>query len=175
MKNGGLELAYNHIEARLSNAMEANNRSDFMAAKYTFDKVTLNAGLVITRNPSSAIGGTFSSGATRGQVDANTFFVGGVYRFMPEFSVNAGWYQVQDKSSSKGKNDVGMFATGLTWTPYKEWDFFIDYASVSRERDASAGFTLYDKWIPDTSTNGTGYSESKRSQSGVSVGALFRF
>ncbi|MEK0429393.1 MAG: hypothetical protein RL001_1920, partial [Pseudomonadota bacterium] len=110
-----------------------------------------------------------------GRVDADTFFAGAVYRFMPAFSWNAGLYQVHDRSSSKGKNDLSMLATGLTWSPYKEWDFFIDYASVSRERDATAAFTLYDKWIPDTSTNGTGYSESKKGQSGVSVGALFRF
>ena len=174
-KNGGFELGYNHVEAKLSNATDVNNRADFIAAKYTLDKVTLNAGFVMTRNPSSAVGGTFSTTTTAGRVDADTFFAGAVYRFMPTVSWNAGLYQVQDKSSSKSRNDLSMFATGLTWSPYKEWDFFIDYATVSREKDATAGFTLYDKWVPDTSTNGTGYSESKKGQSGVSVGALFRF
>lgn len=174
-KNGGLELGFNHVEAKLSNATDVNNRVDFIAAKYLIDKVTLNAGFVMTRNPSSPVGGTFSTGTTAGRVDADTLFVGAVYRFMPTLSWNASWYQVQDKSSSKGKNDLRMFATGLTWSPYKEWDFFIDYASVAREKDATAGFTLYDKWIPDTSTKGEGYSESKRGQSGVSVGGLFRF
>ena len=174
-KKGGFELGYNHIEARLANASEVNNRVDFLAAKYTLDKITLNAGVVMTRNPSSAVGGTFSTTTASGRVDADTFFAGAVYRFKPAFSWNAGLYQVHDRSSSKGKNDLSMLATGLTWSPYKEWDFFIDYASVSRERDATAAFTLYDKWIPDTSTNGTGYSESKKGQSGVSVGALFRF
>lgn len=174
-KNGGLELGYNHIDARLSNSTEVNNRVDFFAAKYTLDKVTVNAGFVMTRNPSSSNGGTFSASTTGGKVDADTWFAGAVYRFMPAVSWNAGLYQVHDKSSSKGKNDLRMFATGLTWSPYKEWDVFIDYATVSRERDATAGFTLYDKWVPDTSTNGAGYSESKTGQSGVSVGALFRF
>ncbi len=173
--SGGLELGYNHVEAKLSNASDVNNRADFIAAKYTLNKLTLNTGFVMTRNPSSAVGGTFSTGATAGRVDADTFFAGAVYRFMPAVSWNAGWYQVHDKSSSKGKNDLQMIATGLTWSPYKEWDFFIDYATVSREKDATAGFTLYDKWVPDTSTNGTVYSESKKGQSGVSVGALFRF
>lgn len=174
-KRGGLELGYNHIDARLSNSTEVNNRVDFFAAKYVLDKLTVNAGFVMTRNPSSPVGGTFSTTTTAGKVDADTFFSGAVYRFMPTMSWNAGWYQVRDKSSSKGKNDLSMLATGLTWSPYKEWDFFIDYATVSREKEATAGFTLYDKWVPETSTNGTGYSESKRGQSGVSVGALFRF
>ncbi len=174
-KNGALEVGYNHIDARLSNSTEVNNRVDFFAAKYAIDKVTLNAGYVMTRNPSSAVGGSFSSSSAGGKVDADTFFAGAVYRFLPAVSWNAGLYQVHDKSSSKGKNDLRLIATGLTWSPYKEWDFFIDYATVSRERDATAAFTIYDKWIPETSTNGTGYSESKKSQSGVSVGALFRF
>ncbi len=174
-KQGGLELGYNHVEAKLSNSAEVNNRADFIAAKYTLDKITLNAGFVMTRNPSSPVGGTFSSSVAAGRVDADTVFAGALYRFMPALSWNAGWYQVHDKSSSRGKNDLAMFATGLTWSPYKEWDFFIDYATVSREKDATAGFTLYDKWVPDTATEGTGYAESKKGQSGVSVGALFRF
>ena len=174
-KRDGLEIGYHHVEAKLGNSTEVNNRSDFFAVKYTLDKLTLNAGYVLTRNPSSSNGGTFSTGATGGRVDADTLFTGAVYRFAPALSWNAGWYQVSDKSASKGKNDLGMFATGLTWSPYKEWDFFVDYATVSREKDATAGFTLYDKWVPDTSTNGTGYSESKKGQSGVSIGALFRF
>ncbi len=174
-KRGSIELGYNHIEARVSNSSEVNNRVDFLAAKYAMDKLTLNAGWVMTRNPSSPAGGTFSSGAAGGKVDADTMFAGAVYRLAPSLSWNAGWYQVRDKSSSKGKNDLRMLATGLTWSPYKAWDVFIDYATVSREKDATAGFTLYDKWIPDTSTNGTGFSESTKSQSGVSIGALFRF
>lgn len=174
-KNGGFELGFNHVEARLSGATGVNNRADFIAAKYTADSITLNAGLVMTRNPSSPAGGTFSTGATAGRVDADTFFAGAVYRFMPSVSWNAGLYHVRDHAASQGKNDLRMFATGLTWSPYTAWDVFIDYATVSREKDATAGFTLYDKWIPDTSTHGTGYSESRKGQSGVSVGALFKF
>ncbi len=72
-----------------------------------------------------------------------------------------------------------MFATGLTYSPYKEWDFFVDYVTARRQDGATGAFTLYDKWGPDTGSvcvsAGTGCSESKKSQSGVSVGALYRF
>ena len=174
-KKDQFEVGYNHIEARLSNSADVNNRADFIAAKYTLDKWTFNVGYVKNRNPSSASGGTFSTTATAGKVDADTSFGGVVYRFKSDLSWNLGIYSVKDNSASSGKNDLDMYATGLTWSPYKEWDFFIDYATVNRKKDATAGFTIFDKWIPDTATNGTGYSESNKSQSGLSVGALFRF
>jgi hypothetical protein len=174
-KKDQFEVGYNHIEARLSNSADVNNRADFIAAKYTVDKWTFNVGHVRNRNPSSATGGAFSTTATAGKVDADTIFGGAVYRIKSDLSWNLGIYSVNDKSASSGKNDLDMYATGLTWSPYKEWDFFIDYATVNRKKDATAGFTIFDKWVPDTATNGAGNSESKKSQSGVSVGALFRF
>ena len=62
-KNGNFEAGYNHAEVKLGSAgvtsvTAVNNRVDFLAAKYTMDKLTLNGGYVITRNPSSATGGS---------------------------------------------------------------------------------------------------------------------
>lgn len=186
-KNGNFEAGYNHAEVKLGSAsapvQEVNNRVDFLAAKYTMDKLTLNTGYVITRNPnpianngSTILDGTFDTNKTAGRVNANTWFAGAIYRFTPELSWNAGYYYVDDRTASAGANDVRMFATGLTYSPYKEWDFFIDYASASR-KGGNAAFTIYDKWVPDTSVGGAngGYSESKKNQTGVSVGAQYKF
>lgn len=98
-------------------------------------------------------------------------------------SWNEGWYQVTDQTTqtmANRNNDVTMMATGLTWSPNKELDVFFDYAQASRQSGATGAFTLYDKWVPDTGTGGNasasvGYSESKKSQSGISLGALYRF
>jgi predicted porin len=147
--------------------------------KYSWDQLTLNAGYVVTRNPSGTAG-TFDTSKTAGKVDADTWFAGALYRFTPSISWNGGWYQVRDKtlqSSSNQNNDVRMLATGLTWTPYKEWDLFVDYAQSMRESGATGAFTIYDKWVPDTSVGGVsgGYSDSKRNQSGISIGAQYKF
>ena len=117
-KNGEFEAAYNHIDARIggSTQTEVNNRVDFLAAKYTWHALTLNAGYVMTRNPSSASGGSFDMTKTSGKVSADTWFAGGLFRFSPTLSWNGGWYQVKDKTTtSAGTNDVRMLATGLTW------------------------------------------------------------
>jgi hypothetical protein len=90
------------------------------------------------------------------------------------------------QTNANKSNDVQMFATGLTYSPYKEWDFFVDYATARRQAAATGAFTIYDKWQPDTGLSGSGNvcssstanigcSESTRSQSGISVGALYRF
>ncbi len=178
-KNGEFEAAYNHIEARIgSNQAEVNNRVDFLAAKYTWNALTLNAGYVMSRNPSSTSGGSFDTTKTSGKVNADTWFAGGLFRFSPTLSWNGGWYQVKDKTTtSAGMNDLRMLATGLTWSPYKEWDLFVDYARATRENGATGAFTIYDKWVPDTSIGAAsgGYSESTRNQSGISVGAQYKF
>ena len=192
-KNGNFEMGYNHAEVKLGSSSAptsidaVNNRVDFVAAKYAIDKLTVNAGYVVTRNPNptGARGGYFDLVKTAGAVDADTWFTGAVYKFTPEFSWNVGYYVVNDKTSqvcvgaSSAKNcnnGLRMFASGLTWSPYKEWDFFVDYARVVRENGATGAFTLYDKWKPDTgSASSSGYSESSLSQSGLSVGAQFKF
>lgn len=180
-KQGNFEAAYNHIEARLGGSSQktVNNRVDFFTAKYNWDQLTLNAGYVMTRNPSGTAG-VFDTSKTAGKVDANTWFAGALYRLTPTLSWNGGWYQVNDQTaqtSTNKNNDVSMVATGLTWTPYKDWDFFIDYARSMRESGATGAFTIYDKWVPDTSVGGVlgGYSESKRGQSGISIGAQYKF
>ncbi len=182
-KNGNLELAYNHIEARLGGAgnttkAQVNNRVDFFAAKYTIDQLTLNAGYVITRNPenpAALLDGTRPGG----QANADTYFAGGVYRFTPKLSMNGGYYVVQDKRrGGTGVNDVTMFATGLTYSPFKEWDFFVDYAMADRKAGATAAFTIFDNWRPDSGYGNPGttaHSASTRDQRGLSVGALYRF
>lgn len=180
-KQGAFEAGYNHIEARIGGTTqkEVNNRVDFLAMKYSWEQLTLNVGYVMTRNPSAAAS-PFDTNKTAGRVNADTWFAGALYRFTPTLSWNGGWYQVKDRtlqSSSNQRNDVRMLATGLTWTPYKDWDFFVDYARSLRENGATGAFTIYDKWVPDTSVGGVnaGYSESKRSQSGISVGAQYKF
>ena len=53
-------MGYNHADVRLSSAtspntqLAVNNRVDFLAAKYSMNKLTVNAGYIITRNPSSS-------------------------------------------------------------------------------------------------------------------------
>ncbi len=174
-KNDGFEAGYNHIEARVGSApvADVNNRVDFFAAKYTFAQMTVNAGYVITRNPTAANSGAYSTTKAEGKSDANTFFTGVVYRLTPAIAANGAWYQVKDKQSATGINDVTMFAGGLTWSPYKEWDFFLDYVAAQRKNGATAAFTIFDKWIPDTSA--AVQSESKKSQSGLSIGAQYKF
>ena len=188
-KNGNVEFGYNHAEVKLGSASaptsqtEVTNRVDFFAAKYTVDSWTVNAGYVMTRNPSLSSGGSFDTLKTSGKVNADTWFAGAVYRFTPKLSWNGGWYQVVDQTvqtNANRNNDVTMVATGLTWSPYKELDLFVDYAQASRQSGATGAFTLYGKWVPDTGTGGNasssiGYSESKRNQSGISIGALYRF
>lgn len=174
-KNGNFEMGYNHIEARLG-SNQVNNRVDFIAAKYTLEQLTLNAGYVITRNPMNAAA-TLNFDPTkqpRGQADVDTLFAGAVYRFTPTMSANLGWYRVADKTSTNGTNDVTMAATGLTWSPYKEWDFFIDYATAYRKENANATFSIYDAWRPDTNNSGT-LAAGTKNQSGISIGALFKF
>lgn len=180
-KHGPLEFGYHHIEARLGGAgntsqAEVNNRVDFIAVKYAFEQLTLNAGYVITRNPSNPAA-MLSASAPNGQADVDTFFAGALLRITPQLSVNGGYYAVKDKQlGGSGVNDVTMVATGLTWSPYKEWDIFIDYAVADRKPGATAAFTLYDNWRPDS-----GYASSKphsagtRDQRGLSIGALYRF
>ncbi len=180
-KNGPLELAYNHIEARLGGAgntsqADVNNRVDFFAAKYAFEQLTLNAGYVVTRNPADPAA-ALNSTIPGGQADVNTFFAGALYKITPQLSVNGGYYAVKDKrQGGTGVNDVTMIATGLTWSPYKEWDLFIDYAMADRKAGATAAFTIYDSWRPDSGYASTKpHSASTRDQSGLSVGALYRF
>lgn len=180
-KNGHLELGYNHIEARVAGAgvssqSEVNNRVDFFAAKYTLDQLAVNAGYVITRNPDNPAA-ALSTSAPAGQANVDTWFAGALYRFTPQLSLNGSYYLVRDKRrGAPGVNDVAMFATGLTYSPFKEWDLFIDYAMADRKDGATAAFTLFDSWRPDSAyAANRPHSAGTRDQRGVSVGALYRF
>jgi predicted porin len=180
-KNGPFELGYNHIEARVAGAgvttqAGVNNRVDFFAAKYTFEQLTLNAGYVITRNPTNPAA-VLSTSSPNGQADVDTFFSGALYRLTPQLSVNGGYYTVKDKrQGGNGVNDVTMIATGLTWSPYKEWDLFVDYVMADRKNGATAAFTIYDSWRPDSGFAVTKpHSAGTRDQSGISVGAQYKF
>ncbi len=171
-KNGNFEMGYNHIEARLDKN-QTQNRVDFIAAKYTLQQVTLNAGYVITRNPMNAAA-TLNPTTPGGKADVDTLFAGAVYRLTTTVSANIGWYHVNDKTSTNGRNDVSMAATGLAWSPYKEWDFFVDYAAAYRKENANAAFSIYDSWRPDTNSS-TSLAAGTKNQSGISIGALFKF
>ena len=171
-KKDNFELGYNHIEAKLS-TNKTNNRVDFFAAKYTYEALTVNLGYAITRNPLDATA-TLSATTPGGKADVDTLFSGAVYRFTPKLSAHLGWYPVKDNTSGNGKNDVTMVATGLTWSPYKEWDFFIDYAASARKANATSAFSIYDAWRPDTNNKDI-LAAGTKDQAGVSVGALFKF
>lgn len=182
-KNGNFEAGYNHAEVKIATSStpnsqaRVNNRVDFFAAKYKFDKLTLNGGYVQTRNPSLASGGSFDTTRTGGKVSADTWFTGAVYQLTPMLSWNLGYYEVSDKTAQTAQNQnngLSMWATGVMYAPYKDWTFFADYVTASRQAGATGAFTIYDKWIPDT-TNTSGYAESKTSQAGLSVGAQFKF
>ncbi len=188
-RQGSFEMAYNHIEAKIgdsftSPASTVNNRVDFLAAKYNFEKLSISAGYAITRNPSDS-DAEFNPGKANGRVNANTFFTGAVYRFTPALSWNLGYYDVADRTLGVTRtNGLSMVATGLIWSPYKEWDFFVDYAAVRRQSGATGAFSLYDRWVPDTAAarncapakpTVAGCSDGTRDQSGVSVGAQFKF
>ena len=186
-KNGNFEVGYNHAEVRLGTATEptkeqtVNNRVDFLATKYTLNDLTVNLGYVMTRNPSpGGVNVNFDPSVTgRNRVNANTWFTGAVYKFTPTLSWNMGYYSVTDLTPQKN-NDVQMFATGLTYSPYKEWDFFIDYVKSRRKTGALGAFTIYDKWAPDTgitcsASSPSGCSESTKGQAGVSIGAQYKF
>jgi predicted porin len=169
-KNGNFEAGYNHIVARLA-ANTINDRVDFFAAKYQFDKLTVNGGYVMTRNPSSATGGTFSTSAAGGKAAANTWFTGAAYQISPKFNTNVAWYQVEDKTATtNGKNDVRMFATGVNYVLSKQTELFADYAHAMRTAGANGAFTLYDGWASDGTS-----SNSKFNQSGISIGMVHRF
>jgi predicted porin len=186
-KNGNFELGYNHAEVRLGSAsapnsqQTVNNRVDFLAAKYTLNDLTVNLGYVMTRNPSpGGVNVNFDPSVTgQNRVNANTWFTGAVYKFTPTLSWNMGYYSVTDLTPQKN-NDIQMFATGLTYSPYKEWDFFIDYVKSRRKTGALGAFTIYDKWAPDTgitcsASSPSGCSESTKGQAGVSIGAQYKF
>ena len=186
-KNGNFEVGYNHAEVRLGSAsaptsqQTVNNRVDFLAAKYTLNDLTVNLGYVMTRNPSpGGVNVNFDPSVTgRNRVNANTWFTGAVYKFTPTLSWNMGYYSVTDLTPQKN-NDVQMYATGLTYSPYKEWDFFIDYVKSRRKSGALGAFTIYDKWAPDTgitcsASSPSGCSESTKGQAGVSIGAQYKF
>jgi len=186
-KNGNFEVGYNHAEVRLGSAsaptsqQTVNNRVDFLAAKYTLNDLTVNLGYVMTRNPSpGGVNVNFDPSVTgRNRVNANTWFTGAVYKFTPTLSWNMGYYSVTDLTPQKN-NDVQMYATGLTYSPYKEWDFFIDYVKSRRKTGALGAFTIYDKWAPDTgitcsASSPSGCSESTKGQAGVSIGAQYKF
>lgn len=177
-RKGDLDIAYHHIEARLSYGSPtlipsvSNNRVDFLAAKYTIDRLTINAGVVITRNPLDPTA-TLSSSAPGGKADTDTYFLGAVARLSDRVTANAGWYQVRDKTSTLGANDVRMIAAGLNWSPYKDWDVFVDIAAADRQ-GGNAAFSIYDAWRPNTNDSAALAANSKN-QSGLSLGAMFKF
>jgi hypothetical protein len=177
-RKGDLDIAYHHIEARLSYGSPtlipsvSNNRVDFLAAKYTIDRLTINAGVVITRNPLDPTA-TLSSSIPGGKTDTDTYFLGAVARLSDRVTANAGWYQVRDKTSTLGANDVRMIAAGLNWSPYKDWDVFVDIAAADRQ-GGNAAFSIYDAWRPNTNDSAALAANSKN-QSGLSLGAMFKF
>jgi predicted porin len=170
--SGPIEVGYVHAESRLSNTV-VSEKIDFAAIKFALnDKLTVNAGYVITDNPSTLTNFYNSSTKTNGQTDADTWFVGAKYKMTDNFSINAGYYDVKDKVTS-GKDDIQMTAVGAIYSFSKRTEVFIDYATANRGSSAKAPFTIYDRWIPNA--DGSTLSDSKYSQSAVALGIQHRF
>lgn len=167
------ELGFAHAELRTGEIpAELSQRIDLVVAKTRVRDMTINLGYARTRNPA---GGGFASipdeASVAGRTSADTWFAGLRYPVSETVAVNAGFYDVQDKVSADGRNDVRMLAAGLVYALSKHTELYVDLARAWREPDASAAFTIYDRFRPNTDTP----SESLRNQKAVNIGLQHRF
>jgi predicted porin len=169
---GAFDVAYTREEVRLTNAV-VSEQIDLIAAKYNVtDALTLNLGYAITDNPSSLREYRASSTKADGKTDARTWFAGAKYKVNNNVSLNAGYYNVQDKVTA-GKDDVKMYAVGAVYAFSKRTEVFADYVVANRGANAAAPFTVYDRWVPDA--GGSNFADSAFSQRAVAVGIQHRF
>lgn len=134
--------------------------------------MTLNLGFARTRNPTGGGFATITPTATvSGQTSANTWFTGLRYQYSERMEFNAGYYAVQDRVSEDGRNDIKMLGLGVLHALSKRTSFYIDAAYAWRESDATAPFTLFDRFRSDGKT----LSESIRSQKALNIGIQHKF
>ncbi len=172
-ETGALELGYAHAELKIGEAQASTNqRVDLLAAKAKRDRFTFSLGMARSRNPA---GGGFDpitpTSTVAGRTSANTWFAGLRHRWSDRMEFNAGYYDVRDKVSADGRNDVRMLAVGVTHSFSKRTELYIDVARAWREDNADAPFTLFDRFRSDARTP----SESASSQTAVNIGIQHRF
>ena len=169
---GAFDVAYTREEVRLTNAT-VTQIIDLIAAKYNVtDALTVNLGYAITDNPTALTAFRSSSTKADGKTDARTWFAGAKYKVNNNVSLNAGYYNVQDKVTA-GKDDVKMYAVGAVYAFSKRTEVFADYVVANRNANAAAPFTVYDRWVPDA--GGSNFADSAFSQRAVAVGVQHRF
>lgn len=171
--NSGSELGYAHAELRTGAVpTELSQRVDLLVAKTRFNDLTVNLGYARTRNPSGGGFAAISDESTvAGRTSADTWFAGLRYPVSDAITVNAGYYDVRDKVSADGRNDVRMLAAGLVYALSKRTELYVDVARAWRESGATTAFTIYDRFRSNADTP----SESLRNQSAVNIGVQHRF
>lgn len=167
------EFGYAHGELKLGAGQpEVNQRIDLLAAKASIDAWTFNLGYARTRNPT---GGGFApitpTSTVAGRTSADTWFAGTTWQMSERITLNAGYYDVEDRVAGGGTNDVQMLAIGSIYAFSKRTELYLDVAHARRPAGASAPFTLYDRYRSDRSTP----SESISNQSAVNIGIQHRF
>ena len=167
------EFGYAHAELRTGAVpTDLSQRVDLLVAKTRFRDMTLNLGYARTRNP---VGGGFAAIADEptvaGRTSADTWFAGLRYPVSDAVTVNAGYYDVRDKVSVDGRNDVRMLAAGLVYALSKRTELYVDVARAWRDPDATTAFTIYDRFRSNADTP----SESLRNQRAVNIGVQHRF
>jgi hypothetical protein len=188
--NDGLDVAYTNETVRTGATAVPTEKINLFAIKYQVTpQVLVNYGNAITKNPSTANGGTAAS-ATAGcfvagaqpmfgqsgtckvdnKTSANTNFYGLVYRHNEKLSFNYGNYAVTDRVSA-GIDNVTMSSLGTVYTISKGFDVNVDYIRANRKSNAASSFTIFDRLLPD----GAAVSESKVSQSAFAVGMQYRW
>jgi predicted porin len=171
MENFG--VAYTHSDNKISST-DINNRIDLLAARYTMGDLYFDAGYAMTRNPAGSGSFTTQSSSTSkvdNKPDADTYFIGARYKLNDKLGLNAGYYNVKDKTASAtGVNDLQMAAVGMTYSFSKRTEFYVDYASAIRKSGATAAFTTFDRY-----SDGSATFESKYDQNAINVGIQHRF
>jgi predicted porin len=167
------EFGYAHAELRTGSVpTDLSQRVDLIVAKTKASDLTLNLGYARTRNPT---GGGFASiideATVTGRTSADTWFAGLRYPVSEAVTINAGYYDVRDKVSPDGRNNVRMLAAGLVYALSSRTELYVDVARAWREPGASAAFTIYDRFRSNTDTP----SESTRNQRAVNIGLQHRF
>lgn len=168
-----IEIGYAHGEMQLGEAQEAvNQKVDLLTAKTTVRDWSFNLGYARTRNPA---GGGFAAitptSTVAGRTSADTWFAGAKWKMNERVSFNAGYYDVRDRAAGGGANDVQMLALGTVYAFSKRTELYADLAHARRGADATAPFTLYDRYRSDARTP----SESTADQTALNIGIQHRF
>lgn len=167
------ELGYAHGELKLGTAQaDVNQRVDLLVGKTAWRDWTFHLGYARTRNPAGGGFAAITPGATvAGRTSADTWFTGAAWKLTERVSVNAGYYDVRDRVTGGGANDVQMLAVGTLYAFSKRTELYVDAAHARRSAGATAPFTVFDRYRSDGRTP----SESAADQTALNVGIQHRF